>query len=303
MIIYLISGLVLAICLFIIFNLSAKNKTLKIISEQKLINNKALLDEREYLEKNNIEKLQQIDCLQYQIDDLNKDKNTLDNIVTNKKNELKNTLDDLEDDARTEHGIILKELTEKFISLSEATKNAQQAFSKMSEEIEIASKLRKEFEEKENRTIFHTLQLTEDELFDINKLRTLAKEIKQKEVLNKVIWKSYFEKSTTDLINRLLVPKSAACGIYMLKDLISEKIYIGQSVNIAERFKQHIKRGLGAETGSMNRLYSAMKEHGVENFAFYIIQLCPREELSRNEKNWIDFYKSNIYGLNSNSGG
>jgi hypothetical protein len=51
--------------------------------------------------------------------------------------------------------------------------------------------------------------------------------------------------------------------------------YIGQSVNIKERFREHIKCGLGIGT-SNNKLYSAMKREGVENFIFEIIETCDR---------------------------
>jgi len=46
--------------------------------------------------------------------------------------------------------------------------------------------------------------------------------------------------------------------------------YVGQSNNIAERWKQHIKRGVGADPPTQNKLYPAMLEFGAEKFTFEI---------------------------------
>ena len=72
--------------------------------------------------------------------------------------------------------------------------------------------------------------------------------------------------------------------------------YIGQSVNVADRFKQHIKRGLGAETPTRNKLYPAMLSIGVENFTFEIIEECDRSLLDSREDYWQDFYHAKDYG-------
>ena len=46
-----------------------------------------------------------------------------------------------------------------------------------------------------------------------------------------------------------------------------------------------------------------MTSSGLENFMFEVLIECPSEELNEQEKYWIDFYKSNIYGYNMNAGG
>ena len=83
-----------------------------------------------------------------------------------------------------------------------------------------------------------------------------------------------------------VVGKECRTGIYKLTNLTNQMCYVGQSVNIAERFKQHIKRGLGAETATNNKLYPAMKENGVENFSFEIIEDCEKNQLNEREKFW-----------------
>ena len=78
--------------------------------------------------------------------------------------------------------------------------------------------------------------------------------------------------------------------------------YIGQSVNIQDRFKQHVKCGLGIDASATNKLYKAMQQDGVWNFSFELMEECSRTELNEKEKFWIQMYQSDIYGYNSTSG-
>jgi group I intron endonuclease len=72
--------------------------------------------------------------------------------------------------------------------------------------------------------------------------------------------------------------------------------YVGQAVNIAERFKQHIKRGLGAEAPTRNKLYPAMLASGVENFSFEVIEECSRDKLDSREDYWQEYFKAKEFG-------
>jgi group I intron endonuclease len=72
--------------------------------------------------------------------------------------------------------------------------------------------------------------------------------------------------------------------------------YIGQSVDIAERWRQHIKRGIGAEAPTRNKLYPAMLSIGVENFTFEIIEECDRTQLDEKEDYWQNFFQAREFG-------
>ena len=72
--------------------------------------------------------------------------------------------------------------------------------------------------------------------------------------------------------------------------------YVGQAANIAERWRQHIKRGIGAEEPTRNKLYPAMLASGVENFTFEIIEECDRELLNSREDYWQEYFKAKEYG-------
>ena len=85
-------------------------------------------------------------------------------------------------------------------------------------------------------------------------------------------------------------------GIYKITDIESGKCYVGQAANIADRWKQHIKRGVGAETPTRNKLYPAMNAIGPENFTFEIIEECDRAKLDAREDYWQDYFKAKEFG-------
>ena len=72
--------------------------------------------------------------------------------------------------------------------------------------------------------------------------------------------------------------------------------YIGQAANIADRWKQHIKRGIGAETPTRNKLYAAMLELGVENFTFEIVEEVERSKLNDREDYWQEYFHAKDFG-------
>lgn len=154
--------------------------------------------------------------------------------------------------------------------------------------------------EKEERD-FYRLNIPEEDLEEIKKIKEITPYLRNPEVLNKVLWTSYYQKPYQDLIARQFKDKKPS-GIYKITCLSDDKIYIGQSVNVPNRFSEHIKRGLGAEPATRNRLYPAMKKWGVENFIFELLEEVPREKLDERERYWIQFFHSAETGLNGNKG-
>ena len=63
-----------------------------------------------------------------------------------------------------------------------------------------------------------------------------------------------------------------------------------------------MKCGLGIDTPAGNKLYKSMQEYGVWNFAFEVLEECPRDQLNEKEKYYIDLYNSYEFGFNSNRG-
>lgn len=154
--------------------------------------------------------------------------------------------------------------------------------------------------EENDKKNFYRINLSAVDLEEIEKLRSIAPLLRNREPLDKVIWKTYYERPTAQLIGRV-VGLEIKVGIYKITDLSTGMTYIGQSVNIADRFKAHIKAGLGIDS-SNNKLYTTMREKGVENFTFEILEECNRIDLNTKERFWIEFYQSESFGMNSTKG-
>ena len=84
--------------------------------------------------------------------------------------------------------------------------------------------------------------------------------------------------------------------IYKITNLETGMCYVGQAVDVASRWKQHIKRGIGAEAPTKNKLYPAMLEYGVENFSFELIEECDKDSLNEREQYWQDFFGAKEFG-------
>ena len=188
--------------------------------------------------------------------------NSFTSQINDKKNELKKVQDELAD------------LVQKLNSAVEANKRAE------------------EIKQKQD---FYRLQLTAIDLDEIKRLREVEPYLREKEPLNKVIWKVYYEKPYTDLIGRV-VGTGIHTGIYKITNIKNQMCYVGQAVNIADRWKQHIKRGIGAEAPTRNKLYPTMLEIGVENFTFEIVEECDKSKLNEREDYWQEFFHAKDFG-------
>ena len=185
----------------------------------------------------------------------------------------------------------LKELEEINIKLEEAKNSLSEARIKANAIIEVNKRAEMEKEQKD----FYRLQLTEIDIEEIKRIRSIEPYLRKTEPLNKVIWKSYYEKPYTDLIGRV-IGQNHKTGIYKITNINNGKVYVGQAVDIAERWRQHIKRGIGADPPTQNKLYPAMLAEGVENFTFEIIEECPAAKLTEREKYYTDIFAAQSYG-------
>lgn len=153
----------------------------------------------------------------------------------------------------------------------------------------------KRAEEMKTAKDFYRIQLNDIDVEEIKALRSIEHLLRDKEPLNKVIWKCYYEKPTTDLIGRV-IGGGIHTGIYKITEIETGKCYVGQAANLADRWKQHIKRGVGADAPTRNKLYPAMIAAGPENFTFEVIEECTRALLDEREDYWQDYFKAKEFG-------
>lgn len=88
--------------------------------------------------------------------------------------------------------------------------------------------------------------------------------------------------------------------IYIIKNDINDKVYIGQSINAEERFVQHCKPS-SAKDGSL--IAKAIQKYGKEHFWMEILEK-QIENYNEREIYWIEFYNSlTPNGYNIQKGG
>lgn len=154
----------------------------------------------------------------------------------------------------------------------------------------------------ENKKKYYELAISDEDKEDIALLKNVAKKLnKDPEPINKVIWEVYYKKPTMDLLGRLTPTGTTHIGIYKITNLKTNQCYIGQSVDLRNRLRDHIKAGLGISS-SNNRFYTEMRNEGPEAFMYEILERCDRSQLNDKERFWINFYSSTNWGYNTTRG-
>ena len=204
-----------------------------------------------------------------------------------------------EDNYQQEYLKAIEESTKEYTNL---IIQKQEELNKISQELVEAKakqnaivEANKRAEEVKQKEQFYKLNLSEIDIEEIKKLRSIIPYLRSAEPINKVIWKVYYEKPYTDLIGRV-IGQGIHTGIYKITNIENQKCYIGQAVSLADRWKQHIKRGVGAETPTRNKLYPAMYELGPENFTFEVLEECEKTKLDEREDYWQEFYQAKEFG-------
>lgn len=80
-------------------------------------------------------------------------------------------------------------------------------------------------------------------------------------------------------------------GIYVIRNLINQKVYVGKSKNIYKRLHQHLT-DIKIENRRKNEnryLLNSVLKHGIENFDYYVIEYTLNDDniLSERELHWM----------------
>ena len=85
------------------------------------------------------------------------------------------------------------------------------------------------------------------------------------------------------------------CGIYAIRNKVNNKYYIGKSINIYERIRQHINKLNKTSKDSNFHLNKSWLKYGRDNFEYMILEDIDKNDnlLKQQELYWILKLKSN----------
>lgn len=83
---------------------------------------------------------------------------------------------------------------------------------------------------------------------------------------------------------------------------VTDKWYVGQTVNPEGRFNCHIDRAINKKDKTY--FYNSIRKYGLENFVYCVLEEnVLRENLNMREMDWIEYYDSFYCGYNMTAGG
>ena len=302
----------------IYFVLKPKITATQELDQETLAQNQKIHEENTYLAQTNIKFTKDKISLESKVDEL---KNSISNLeeasrtaaeklynssmeamqesLSNAADKLGKDYQEQEELFKQEYLTLMEDLTNELrtelLQKQETLEDIKNQINDISSIFAAAVEANKRTQEMLEQEDFYRLQLSEEDLEEVYKLKDISKFLRNKEPLNKVIWKVYYEKPYTDLIGRV-IGKNQKTGIYKITNIKNKMCYVGQAVDVSNRWKQHIKRGLGAETPTKNKLYPVMAKEGVENFTFELIEECSPAQLNDREKYWQEFFKAKEFG-------
>ena len=231
-----------------------------------------------------------------------------DTLTTN-LSQIQNTYDVLVKQAEQNYAAELEELKRKNQEeIDEANLITQVAINKVNGQIDDCQKLYASLvasyqvaneESDARRHVQISLATREDIDFMLN---YVSPRLKNPTIISKLIWSEYFQKPTNDMLDYVL-PSRDCAGIYKITNDETKEAYIGRSVSVRKRLTDHIKSSLGIDTIADQHIHQVMREKGIWNFTFELIEECPREKLNEREKYYIEFFHTDQYGYNQKAGG
>jgi len=82
-------------------------------------------------------------------------------------------------------------------------------------------------------------------------------------------------------------------GIYGIRNLINDKLYIGKTHCMYVRCHQYVYDFQNRKLGHLNDyLFNAITKNGLQNFEFFPLEFCNPENLSIRELHWITYFKT-----------
>lgn len=149
----------------------------------------------------------------------------------------------------------------------------------------------------------HRIILSDNDKNDIKYLVSILDNLRNKELVYKLIWSEYLIKPFQNMIKAMFGSKIPNNVIYCIESSDGKLKYIGKtSADVSKRWTEHIKTSLNIGTVSRSKLHDALFLHWDE-YIFSVLEIVPKDQLSTREKYYISFFESDKYGLNMKQGG
>lgn len=203
--------------------------------------------------------------------------------------------DEQAEDAKSIMADIIKQCQDKCNEYQNKVVDAEQRF----ESIERALA---QYEKDKQAKLFYTIQLPEEFRDDIEfLLTTVAAKVQHPDIISKLVWAEYVKPNLDNTFKRIEI--KAEPGIYKLTNIDTGKCYIGKSTNVKTRIADHFKSSIGIKSIADQAVHHAILKEGFWNWSIEVITYCDKDKLSELEKYYIEFFKSQEFGYNKNSGG
>lgn len=159
-----------------------------------------------------------------------------------------------------------------------------------------------QYEKEKQERLFYTIQLPIEYQDDIEfLLTTVAAKVQHPDIISKLVWAEYVKPNLDNTFKRIEAKSEA--GIYKITNINTGKGYIGKSTNVKTRIADHFKSAVGVQSIADQAVHHAILKEGFWNWSIEIITYCDKDKLSELEKYYINFFKTQEFGYNKNSGG
>ena len=293
-------------CILLIINIIKKHNFLEIDNET--------IEKNKKLEIEKTIKIKELEAIEHDIMLQKKALQATQDISKNINETTRKAFEEYCDSLNKEYSITEKEYDAMIIDLKNSynkiqdkllaeTAQVKDDLDKISSTRAAAIQAQLKEQEIKNKQSFYCPQISDIDLKDVKVLKDIEYKLNNPRVLRMLIWQTYYQKPINQICANVLGSATAIkTGIYKITNQKNNLVYIGQAVDIATRWKNHAKAGLGIDTPANNKLYKSMMEDGLESFSFEVLEECNRSELNEKEKFYIELYQSDIYGFNSNAG-
>ena len=241
----------------------------------------------------------------------------VDNIIEDTTKRRMEQLKELCEEAKSKYDLQLKEYEEKRLKQTEEIKEScieaeQKYFDEctkikadtehMRQQYESLLEPIKQYLKEKQEKYFYTIQLPEEFRDDIEfLLTTVAAKVQHPDIISKLVWAEYVKPNLDNTFKRIEIKPDA--GIYKLTSLETGMSYIGKSTNVKNRIADHFKSSIGIKSIADQAVHHAILKEGFWNWAIEIITYADKDKLNELEKYYIDFFKTQEFGYNKNSGG